>query len=331
MAWIESHQELRNHPKIKRMANRLHISTAAAVGHIHFLWWWAMDYAPYGDITDFDAFEITDAAGFDTERADEFRNVLIDVGFIDNDENGLFLHDWLEYSGGKVEQKEAEEEKKAKNRERQRRYREKKNAERNADITQDVTQYNTLRNAGVTCDSNAGVTDDVTPCNAPTIHNNTIHNITLQKGSIESSKSANADPAEPDPDSDSFEQAGKHISYKSVVELYHDICKSFPKVQVLNQTRKKAIKARFKSGYSIDDFEKLFTKAESSDFMKGKNPRNWVPNFDWMITDSHMASILEGKYDKIFSDDARGQPSGRGILNNERSTDFKYDFSAFEI
>ena len=180
MAWIESHQELRNHPKIKRMANRLHISTAAAVGHIHFLWWWAMDYAPYGDITDFDAFEITDAAGFDTERADEFRNVLIDVGFIDNDENGLFLHDWLEYSGGKVEQKEVEEEKKAKNRERQRRYREKKNAERNADITQDVTQYNTLRNAGVTCDSNACVTSDVTPCNAPTIHNNTIHNITLQ-------------------------------------------------------------------------------------------------------------------------------------------------------
>ena len=70
---------------------------------------------------------------------------------------------------------------------------------------------------------------------------------------------------------------------------------SFPKCTTLSENRKKAIKARLNT-YTIEDFERLFTIAESSDFLKGKNERNWSANFDWLIKDSNFAKVLDGNY-----------------------------------
>ena len=87
------------------------------------------------------------------------------------------------------------------------------------------------------------------------------------------------------------------IPYKEIMETYNTTCTSYPKLTVLSDKRKQAIAARFRTGYKLDDFVKLFQKAEASDFMKGKNNRNWSATFDWMITDSNMAKILDGNYD----------------------------------
>ena len=83
--------------------------------------------------------------------------------------------------------------------------------------------------------------------------------------------------------------------YQLIADIYNATCVSFPKVVTISDARKKAIKARLKK-YTLDDFQQLFTLAEASDFLKGGNDRNWTANFDWMITDSHMAKILEGQY-----------------------------------
>ncbi len=105
MAWIESHQELRNHPKTKRLARKLDIQPAAAVGHLHFLWWWSADYAPDGDLTEFDDWEIADAAGYEGDNPAEFKDALIFAGFLDNTNQGtLLLHDWMDYTGKKLQQ-----------------------------------------------------------------------------------------------------------------------------------------------------------------------------------------------------------------------------------
>ena len=72
---------------------------------------------------------------------------------------------------------------------------------------------------------------------------------------------------------------------------------SFPKITKLSDKRKKAIRARFNNKYSLDDFIAMFKKAEASEFLKGGNNRNWIATFDWMITDEHMAKILDGNYD----------------------------------
>ena len=86
------------------------------------------------------------------------------------------------------------------------------------------------------------------------------------------------------------------INYQEIVDMYNDTCVSFPRVTVLSDARKKAIKARLNT-YSLDDFKLMFEKAEDSSFLKGKNDRNWFARFDWMIKDSNMAKILDGNYD----------------------------------
>lgn len=99
--------------------------------------------------------------------------------------------------------------------------------------------------------------------------------------------------------------------YQSIQNLFNSICKSFPTVKKLSESRKKAIKARLNT-YTVEDFKTLFLKAEASDFLKGKNQRNWMADFDWLIKDSNMTKTLEGKYDNdksMQSKPINGQPA----------------------
>lgn len=81
-----------------------------------------------------------------------------------------------------------------------------------------------------------------------------------------------------------------------IVDMYNATCVSFPKVTKLSDRRKKAIKARFNQGYSIQDFKRLFEMAEGSSFLKGGNNRSWSASFDWLITDANMIKVLDGNY-----------------------------------
>ena len=87
------------------------------------------------------------------------------------------------------------------------------------------------------------------------------------------------------------------IDYQQIADMYNNTCVSFPRLTKLSDARKRAIKARLNT-YSVEDFQKLFTMAEESDFLKGKNNRNWSANFDWLIKDSNMAKVLDGNYTK---------------------------------
>lgn len=85
--------------------------------------------------------------------------------------------------------------------------------------------------------------------------------------------------------------------YESIFNLYNTICESYPKLTAQSAARIKAIKARFNSGYTTEDFKRLFEKAESSSFLKGKNDRNWSATFDWLIADKNMAKVLDENYE----------------------------------
>ena len=92
------------------------------------------------------------------------------------------------------------------------------------------------------------------------------------------------------------EEDSKRVTdFQSVVDLYHKICISYPKLRSLSEARKKAISARLKT-YSMEEFQTVFENAEASSFLKGKNDRNWAANFDWLIADKNMAKVLEGNY-----------------------------------
>lgn len=84
-------------------------------------------------------------------------------------------------------------------------------------------------------------------------------------------------------------------NYTAIVQMYNEICKSFPAVTKISEKRKKAISARLKS-YTIEEIRICFELAESSDFLKGANNRNWKADFDWLMCDSNIAKVLDGKY-----------------------------------
>lgn len=104
MAWIESHQELGRHPKTKRLARLLGVSVPTAVGHLHFLWWWALDYAEDGCLYRYDSVDIADAAMWE-EDPQSFVDALVESGFLEPSEDGLRIHDWWQYAGRLVERR----------------------------------------------------------------------------------------------------------------------------------------------------------------------------------------------------------------------------------
>ena len=106
------------------------------------------------------------------------------------------------------------------------------------------------------------------------------------------------------------------INYQLIADMYNETCVSFPKLTILSDDRKKAIKARLNK-YSVADFQTMFTKAEASDFLKGANNRNWTATFDWMIKDANMAKILDGNFDNK-SGQAKAVKSYRDMSPTER-------------
>ena len=97
-------------------------------------------------------------------------------------------------------------------------------------------------------------------------------------------------------DTDKDKDKDSKISYQLIVDMYNDTCVSLPKVKKLSEDRKSAIRARMNM-FTVEDFKKLFEKAEASNWLKGGNNKNWMATFDWLITDKHMAKVIEGFYD----------------------------------
>ena len=130
MAWIESNQEVGRHPKTKKLARLLEVSVVSAVGHLHYLWWWALDFTQDGYIGKYDEFEIAEACMWEGEHQ-LFIDALLQAGFVDKTESGLLIHDWFDYAGRLIIQKDI---KKEKNNERVKRFREKSKKTCNADV-----------------------------------------------------------------------------------------------------------------------------------------------------------------------------------------------------
>lgn len=147
MAWIESHQTLKEHPKVYLLMDFLSVSRPSAVGHLHLFWWWCVDYAPEGSLKHNDS-TIARAAEWSGEPK-LFVESLIKAGFLDRANGGLTVHDWAEFRlhyDLALHKKEVQREQV---RERVRKFR-----SGNAPVTQ---------------------------CNAPTIPNQTIPNLTKPK------------------------------------------------------------------------------------------------------------------------------------------------------
>ena len=122
MAWIESHQSNRDHPKIIRAARALGISKVTMLGHLHLLWYWALDYAQDGSLADFELADIADAAEWTGDSA-AFVNALAESakvggkpGLLEYLNGKLVIHDWYDYAGKLISRRLEDAERKRKDR-----------------------------------------------------------------------------------------------------------------------------------------------------------------------------------------------------------------------
>src|SRR5688572_14999791 len=115
MAWIESHQSLSRHRKTLRAAALLKLDRHKLLGHLHELWWWALDNTPPdGYLGALSYEEIAQGADWPTKDAERFVRALLAAGFLDADdheaETNLRLHDWYDYAGKLNDRRDKERE-----------------------------------------------------------------------------------------------------------------------------------------------------------------------------------------------------------------------------
>ena len=108
------------------------------------------------------------------------------------------------------------------------------------------------------------------------------------------------------------------VNYQQIADMYNATCVSFPRMTVLSEKRKKAIKARLRK-YSVDDIRRAFEMAQESDFLKGTNGRNWSATFDWIMCDSNMAKILDGNYANKDNHRTEGRDDTGGQAGRDES------------
>ncbi|MBQ6843302.1 MAG: hypothetical protein IJO60_01555 [Agathobacter sp.] len=100
-------------------------------------------------------------------------------------------------------------------------------------------------------------------------------------------------------DKNSIDDINENI-INQIINLYNDICKSYPKILTLSEKSKKILKSSLQI-YSLDDFKYVFETAELNDFLKGGNKDEWKASFDWLIKTDNMAKVLAGVYEPFKS------------------------------
>src|ERR1700679_1157874 len=91
MAWLRSEQSLLHHPKTVLLKTLLNVETATAIGRLHMLWWWCLDYALDGDLSKKEVKVIEDACQMPLKT-------LIRAGFVDSRPYRR-IHDWWAIQG----------------------------------------------------------------------------------------------------------------------------------------------------------------------------------------------------------------------------------------
>ena len=121
------------------------------------------------------------------------------------------------------------------------------------------------------------------------------------------------------------EEVTEQVPYCEVQEIFNKICSSFAKVQKMSNSRKDKLKTRWTEIKTLEAFTEICTKMESSDFLKGDNPRKWMPTFDWLIeNDNNWVKVIEGNYDNKPGSSKGGKQIGEHSGDSEPWEDDPY-------
>jgi hypothetical protein len=98
VAWIESHQELEDHPKMTLFMTKTGLDLNESIGLLHRLWWWSLKYAEDGVLSKYDSSQFL-VRLTDKIDPDKLLKILIECKFIENNSEILKINDWFDYAG----------------------------------------------------------------------------------------------------------------------------------------------------------------------------------------------------------------------------------------
>lgn len=97
---------------------------------------------------------------------------------------------------------------------------------------------------------------------------------------------------------------------QQLADRYNAICTSLPKVVRLTDKRRRAVRLIYSKGYTPEQLDEAFRRAQASSFCTGQNDRHWKADFDWLLNENNLVKVLEGKYDNPA--DAKPPEKGGG-------------------
>src|SRR5215204_5003715 len=99
MAWIESHQGIERHPKMFDLAARMEWGVDETIGKLHRFWWWALEYAPTGNLKGINDTTLAGSVGLEPAEGRRFVEAMVASGWIDRNRQTFRIHDWIDYAG----------------------------------------------------------------------------------------------------------------------------------------------------------------------------------------------------------------------------------------
>lgn len=259
-----------DHPKMRRLARRVG-GRALAVGIMECLWQFTARFAIRGDIGRRTNEEIADAVYWEGDP-DELVGYLVECGWLDEDsEHRLVVHDWHEHM--------------------------------------DNSARKTLRNQGVRC---IGEESDGTLTeyggDFPENSGNGVESLGTDEKSQPLPEPVPEPVPKPEPEREganalahSANGNGKHHrdEPQEVFKAFAEVAKACGwKVPVeITAKRRKALRERLRDPTWRDRWREGLERARASEFLAGRNERNWVPDLDWFLRPDTVVKILEGRYE----------------------------------
>lgn len=90
------------------------------------------------------------------------------------------------------------------------------------------------------------------------------------------------------------------FDFAPFIDTYNSSCLNLPKVALLTEKRKTAIR-KFAKEFSIEQFKTICENCNKSDHHIGKNDRGWKADFDFLMRTDKAVQFLEGKITKVKS------------------------------
>lgn len=101
------------------------------------------------------------------------------------------------------------------------------------------------------------------------------------------------------------EPKAERLVYNLIMDDYNKTCADLPKIRAISDARKRSVRAllnelenlKFFPGFTpYEKLHQIFTMAQESDFLSGRNKKWDGCSFDWLMNKANALKVLEGNY-----------------------------------